>query len=76
MRSGARLMPLNMPQTYPQKADPMHTSQLPTIRVIAFPGAPNLPIFAAIAQGFFAEEGVKVDLSLTPSSVMQAQKNC
>jgi ABC-type nitrate/sulfonate/bicarbonate transport system substrate-binding protein len=67
-------MPLNVPQTYPQKADPMHTSPLPTIRIIAFPGAPNLPIFAAIAQGFFAEEGVKVDLSLTPSSVMQAQK--
>lgn len=49
-------------------------TDLQTIRVIAFPGAPNLPTFAAIEQGFFAEEDLNVDVSLTPSSVAQAEK--
>jgi ABC-type nitrate/sulfonate/bicarbonate transport system substrate-binding protein len=44
------------------------------IRVIAFPGAPNLPTFAAIKNGFFAEQGLAVDVSITPSSVFQAEK--
>lgn len=44
------------------------------IRVIAFPGAPNLPTFAAIEQGFFAEEGLDVSVETTPSSVYQAEK--
>ena len=44
------------------------------IRVIAFPGAPNLPTFAAVAQGFFADEGLSVEIATTPSSVFQAQK--
>ena len=41
------------------------------LRVIAFPGAPNLPIFAAIEQGMFRDEGLDVALSTTPSSVYQ-----
>lgn len=45
-----------------------------TIRVIAFPGAPNLPTFAAMEHGFFRDEGLAVELSTTPSSVFQAQK--
>src|SRR5688572_11557217 len=45
-----------------------------TVRVIAFPGAPNLPTFAAIEQGFFRDEGVAVEISVTPNSVFQAQK--
>src|SRR3954465_15347654 len=45
-----------------------------TIRVIAFPGAPNLPTFAAVAHGFFRAQGLAVALSTTPSSVFQAQK--
>lgn len=45
-----------------------------TLKVIAFPGAPNLPTFAAIAKGFFAAEGLAVDLATTPSSVYQAEK--
>ena len=45
-----------------------------TVRVIAFPGAPNLPTFAAIEKGFFAEEGLDIDLTLTPNSVAQAQR--
>jgi hypothetical protein len=31
----------------------MAEDTLAAIRVIAFPGAPNLPTFAAVAQGFF-----------------------
>jgi ABC-type nitrate/sulfonate/bicarbonate transport system substrate-binding protein len=45
-----------------------------TIRVIAFPGAPNLPTFAAIEHGFFRGEGLQVELTTTPSSIFQAQK--
>ena len=41
------------------------------LRVIAFPGAPNLPIFAAIEQGMFRGEGLDIALSTTPSSVYQ-----
>jgi ABC-type nitrate/sulfonate/bicarbonate transport system substrate-binding protein len=44
------------------------------VRVIAFPGAPNLPVFAALEQGYFAEEGVNVALTTTPSSVFQVEK--
>jgi ABC-type nitrate/sulfonate/bicarbonate transport system substrate-binding protein len=49
-------------------------TDLKTVRVIAFPGAPNLPTFAAIKQGFFAEQGLEVELTLTPSSVAQAER--
>ncbi len=41
--------------------------------VIAFPGAPNLPIFAAQAQGLFEKEGVTVNLTTTPNSAYQAE---
>lgn len=44
------------------------------IRVIAFPGAPNLPLFAAQEHGDFAAEGVSVALQTTPSSVYQIEK--
>ncbi|MCK9913459.1 ABC transporter substrate-binding protein [Microbacteriaceae bacterium K1510] len=44
------------------------------VRVIAFPGAPNLPVFAALERGYFAEEGVDVALTTTPSSVFQMEK--
>jgi ABC-type nitrate/sulfonate/bicarbonate transport system substrate-binding protein len=40
-----------------------------TLRVIAFEGGHNLPIWAAQRQGFFEENGVKVVLTFTPSSV-------
>jgi ABC-type nitrate/sulfonate/bicarbonate transport system substrate-binding protein len=49
-------------------------THLTPLRVIAFPGAPNLPIFAAIAHGDFAESGVEVALTTTPSSVFQFEK--
>ncbi len=52
----------------------MTENALTPVRVIAFPGAPNLPTFAAIAQGFYAEEGLSVDVTITPSSLFQAEK--
>ncbi len=42
---------------------------LPPLRVIAFDGGWNLPIWAAQRQGFFAAHGVVVALSYTPTSV-------
>lgn len=50
------------------------TVQPTIVRVIAFPGAPNLPTFAAIEKGFFAEENLAVELTLTPNSLAQAQR--
>lgn len=44
------------------------------LRVIAFPGAPNLPIFAAIENGFFGKQNLDVALTTTPSSVFQFEK--
>ena len=44
------------------------------LKLICFPGAPNLPIFAAQEQGFFADAGLNVELTTTPSSVFQAEK--
>lgn len=44
------------------------------VRIIAFPGAPNLPTFAAIENGDFAREGIEVSIETTPSSVYQAEK--
>jgi ABC-type nitrate/sulfonate/bicarbonate transport system substrate-binding protein len=44
-----------------------------TIRLIAFPGAPNLPIFVAQENGWFERHGVKPDITMTPSSGYQAE---
>ena len=44
-----------------------------SLKIIAFPGAPNLPVFAAMAQGYFARHGLEVSLTTTPSSVYQIQ---
>jgi ABC-type nitrate/sulfonate/bicarbonate transport system substrate-binding protein len=45
-----------------------------TLNVIAFPGAPNLPTFAALEQGYFAAAGLDVRLTTTPSSIFQFEK--
>ena len=45
------------------------TRALLPLRVIAFDGGWNLPIWAAQRQGFFAAHGVAVALSFTPNSV-------
>ena len=50
------------------------SAETQNIRIIAFPGAPNLPIFVAMEEGFFAREGVSVEIEFTPSSIYQAQK--
>lgn len=39
------------------------------LRVKVFPGAQNLPLFAALEQGFFARLGLDVDLQFTQNSV-------
>jgi len=44
-----------------------------SIELIAFPGAPNLPIFVAQEKGFFEAAGVRVSLTTTPSSAFQAE---
>ena len=44
------------------------------LNVIAFPGAPNLPTFAAIEQGYFEQAGLEVDLVTTPSSLFQFER--
>lgn len=41
--------------------------------IIAFPGAPNLPIFVAQEKGLFEKEGVAVNLTTTPNSAFQAE---
>ncbi|MCW5730325.1 MAG: ABC transporter substrate-binding protein [Alphaproteobacteria bacterium] len=38
------------------------------LKLIVFEGVQNLPIFAAQAQGYFADEGLDIDLSFTPDS--------
>jgi ABC-type nitrate/sulfonate/bicarbonate transport system substrate-binding protein len=43
------------------------------VNLIAFPGAPNLPIFAAIENGYFEDNGIAVTLETTPSSSYQAE---
>jgi ABC-type nitrate/sulfonate/bicarbonate transport system substrate-binding protein len=49
------------------------TSDLKAIELIAFPGAPNLPIFVAQEQGLFEKAGVRINLSTTPNSAYQAE---
>lgn len=44
-----------------------------SLEVIAFPGAPNLPIFVAQEKGFFEQAGVAVNLTTTPNSAFQAE---
>ena len=43
------------------------------LEVIVFPGGFNWPIWAAEAQGYFAGEGLKVNVTPTPNSVFQMQ---
>lgn len=47
---------------------------LKELRLIAFPGAGNLPFYAAAEKGFFEHYGVTVNLETTPSSMYQASK--
>jgi len=53
--------------TIPAQTLPPAPTQTP-LRVIAFDGGWNLPIWAAQRQGFFDTQGVAVQLSYTPTS--------
>jgi ABC-type nitrate/sulfonate/bicarbonate transport system substrate-binding protein len=44
------------------------------LKILAFPGAPNLPLFAAMDRGFFNAAGVEIDFATTPSSVYQFEQ--
>lgn len=46
---------------------------LPTVELICFPGAPNLPIFVARDKGWFRSNGVEINLTTTPNSAFQAE---
>ncbi len=50
-----------------------HLDQLAPLKLIAFPGAPNLPIFAALEHGDFERAGISVELETTPSSKFQIE---
>ncbi|RXZ36322.1 ABC transporter substrate-binding protein [Oxalobacteraceae bacterium CAVE-383] len=50
-------------------ACPVHAAEPAKVRVIAFEGGFNLPVWVAQRQGFFAGNGVDVALSFTPNSV-------
>lgn len=43
------------------------------LRLIAFPGAPNLPIFAGLEHGFFDNAGLALEIETTPSSKVQIE---
>jgi ABC-type nitrate/sulfonate/bicarbonate transport system substrate-binding protein len=44
------------------------------LSVIAFPGASNWPLWAGQRQGFFADQGLDISLSVTPNSVHMARE--
>ena len=46
---------------------------MPTVELIAFPGAQNLPIFAALDQGLFEKAGITLNMTTTPNSAYQAE---
>jgi ABC-type nitrate/sulfonate/bicarbonate transport system substrate-binding protein len=48
-----------------------HPNPLRSLRVIGFAGGFNLAIWAGMRQGFFAAEGLHIDLHFTPNSVYQ-----
>lgn len=45
-----------------------------TVNVIAFPGAPNLPLFVAKELGLFEKNGINVELTTTPNSAFQFEQ--
>ena len=49
-------------------------ADLTPLKIIAFPGAPNLPLFAAIELGLFPKAGLAAELSTTASSVYQFEQ--
>jgi ABC-type nitrate/sulfonate/bicarbonate transport system substrate-binding protein len=50
-------------------AAPLPARVAETLHVIVFPGGFSWPIWAAQGKGFFAREGLEVNLTPTPSSM-------
>src|SRR5476649_1018316 len=50
------------------------TEESADLKILAFPGAPNLPLFAAMDRGFFDAARLEIDLATTPSSVYQFEQ--
>jgi ABC-type nitrate/sulfonate/bicarbonate transport system substrate-binding protein len=50
------------------------TEKLQDLKIIAFPGAPNLPVYAAIDHGFFKDAGINLQFETTPSSIYQFEQ--
>ena len=48
---------------------PAGAAELRDVRLIAFDGGFNLPVWVAQRKGFFAKNGINVSLSFTPNSV-------
>jgi len=44
------------------------------LKLIAFPGAPNLPIYAAMAQRYFERAGLDLAIETTPGSSSQIER--
>ena len=55
----------------PGCATSMSTATPVTLRVNVFPGSSNLPLLAAIEQGFFAKRGLVIEVQNTPNSEEQ-----
>src|SRR5579872_37190 len=49
----------------------MTRGELPVVSVNVFPGGFNWGVYIAQAKGFFAENGIAVDVQGTPNSVTQ-----
>jgi ABC-type nitrate/sulfonate/bicarbonate transport system substrate-binding protein len=47
---------------------------LEDLKIIAFPGAPNLPLFAGMEFGIFEDAGINLKFSTTPSSIYQFEQ--
>ena len=66
----ARIVALLAGMLFALAAEAQGAPPVPTpLKVIAFDGGWNLPVWAAQRQGFFESNGVSVQLSFTPNSV-------
>jgi ABC-type nitrate/sulfonate/bicarbonate transport system substrate-binding protein len=53
------------------ESDTVAPQALQSISVIVFPGGFNWPIWIGQDKGFFAKDGIEVELTNTPNSVFQ-----
>ncbi len=50
---------------------PLHTNDLPLLRVNVFPGGFNWGVYVGQDKGFFAEQSIAIEMQGTPNSVTQ-----